>query len=216
MSDKRYICDLIYPRYVMYSVLRRDRELFLFTFIQIIYNVYFINLFLLHSLGLLSILVLITVFFLSSIFLVKMLDEYLGGWSKAKGDELFREDNKLLSGVTLLQAVLLIFLDRFQFFSEEIYPYVVVETVLITLLFYITRTYAHIRDDSKWRLRSIHIITTVISPDISYCMIVLFKKYLPNIGSQTVNLFSIIVMITVIPLYLTINKLFETRYGSLH
>jgi hypothetical protein len=157
--------------------------------------------------------VLVIFLFLVSIYWVKVFDERLLGWREAGGDELFREDNKFLSVVILLQGIMLLALDRFKLFPESLYEIVVVETVLITFFFYVSRSYAHIRNDSVWRLRSVRIIMTVVSADLNYCTIFLFKSVFPAIGSSVVYLFSFLVMLAAVPVYLLINALFEKRYG---
>jgi len=157
------------------------------------------------------IIALISIYIVTEYFIKK-----IGTWNKVTDkEELFREDRVCLTGIGLIQTLIFILISFYDPYKPIFTLIIKISIILITLLFFILRGYAYIKNNSKWRWNSMKIlffalfielpviIRTIIL--ISY-PIIIFNVDITASLTSTVSSVSII-------LYYKIRKQFKIRYN---
>lgn len=134
-------------------------------------------------------------------------------WNKADLDELKREDSVLIGGVGFIQATIIIFLSE-MFKSLVVSLIIKGNIVLFTVLFYIFRAYGHIKDNSRWRWRSIQVLMIAICFEIPLIIWVFLYGYMDIQiqGIEVAQYVGLSIFLFGVALYEIVKELFYLRY----
>jgi len=135
-------------------------------------------------------------------------------WEKVDKEELFREDRIFLSFTGFFQSLLFVLISSYEF-SNPLYSITIkLNIIIITFVFFIYRGYAHIKDDSKKRWRSMQVFFFAIFLEFPAVIISIPQTFFPiNIVGENITA-ALFFPITVVgtSLYEALRSQFSRRY----
>ena len=141
----------------------------------------------------------------------------IGPWDVASPQELEREDSAFIEGIGFLQATLLLFVTNYM--EKDLLSLILsVNIVIITVVFYAFRAYAHIKNNSVWRWRSIWVLMIAFVVEAGIIISMLFGLFLDLfllewVQHTTIGLLPSIFLLNV---YSDLKERFRIRYNLPH
>lgn len=159
---------------------------------------------------------LVFIFALYLFFIWVFIESILKPWKKASKNELFREDEVLIESVGFIQAIISIFISGT---STQLVSII----IIFTVVFFVFRAYAHIKNLSIWRLMSNHVLLAMILYEVplasGFSIFNLFDFKFLSLSSNFSILFSFIPIFlwlafvsTGMLFWVRLTQLFEMRY----